>query len=113
MRTVVAIFLVIVAGVLSPATSLLANSRVPDLKADAFGHEYDKLFNHTIVYARVGWLQLFYRYSGDTPSQPPPGWIRLETKPDDMSDTDRILFRLSDDDVIHSQGYPYFAITLE
>lgn len=112
MRPEFAIFLLIVA-VFGAGRSLFANSRVPDLQADAFGHQYDELFNNTIVYAQVGWLQLFYRYSGDMPAQPPPGWIRLDTKPDDMSGTNRILFRLNNDDVIQSQGYPYFAITLE
>jgi hypothetical protein len=102
-----------VAAILGPATSLLGKSDIPELKGDAFGHQYDELFHSTTVYAQVSWLQLFYCYSGDAPAQPPPGWIRLDTKPDDMWDTDSISFRLSDDAVIQSQGYPYFAITLE
>lgn len=106
--------LLIAAIILHSDTSLLANSRIPDLKADAFGHEYNDLFNNTIVYTQVGWLQLFYRFSGESPAQPPPGWIRLKTKPDDMWDTDRILFQLNGSgDVILSQGDPFFAITLE
>jgi hypothetical protein len=96
-------------------TGSLANSRVPlEQKGDGFGAAYSELFDNTIVYARVGWVDFYYRYSGREPAQPAPGWVRLAIEyTRDEWKADRLVFAVGEGESIEAVGYPYFAITLE